>query len=254
MELDGVTYYAADANGATEFCGDAIINFTKTSNFPTVAMIPALADHVNIGFDEEIMVPWPDYGTPGVFPSFWKALHEFVISQGWKKVCFHCAAGHGRTGTGLSAMLVANAGYTAIEAVELVREQHCDEAVESMAQCTYLQVVDQYYNDREPTVENRPVSSSSFTRVAQSRQVMYPYYDRYSNNNDSDEKEKEDEFGYDFVDDEDETGYEFDDADEEALRELGYEFDDFGEDEEEEEDPEEMYEGFSGVRPNKRKL
>lgn len=157
-EIDKVGYFASGMFGALDFTGDAMVNFTRTSDVPSAATIPQLSEHVEISF-EEIMVPWPDFGTPRVKLSFWKALHEYIVEKGWYTVCFHCQMGHGRTGTALAAMLIANEGYSAQDAVETLRSSYCDEAVESAEQSIYLLEVDKYYNDREPTEESMPMPS-----------------------------------------------------------------------------------------------
>ena len=160
-EIDKIGYFAADMHGALDFTGDAMVNFTRTSDVPSSARIPQLAKHVNVTF-EEIMVPWPDFGVPRVKLSFWEALHSYIMEKGWNTVCFHCEAGHGRTGTALSAMLIANEGYSAQDAVWTIRSSYCIEAVESAEQSIYLQEVDKYYNKREPDEGNLPIPSMWF--------------------------------------------------------------------------------------------
>ena len=71
-----------------------------------------LQKHIVRPFDKEIIVPWPDFGLPSVEPTFWGALHAYARTYKADldkdvSVCFHCAAGHGRTGTALCSMLVA---------------------------------------------------------------------------------------------------------------------------------------------------
>jgi hypothetical protein len=155
ITMDGVDYFAADRQGATKFNGDIIINLTSTPNFPVV--IPEdLKEHYDIP-SEEIMVPWPDFGSPRLKMSFWETIHNVIKSREAQSVCIHCAHGHGRTGTALSCILVAMGGYSAIEAVDIVREYHCEEAVESQEQCFYILNVDHYYNNREIKEENYPM-------------------------------------------------------------------------------------------------
>lgn len=160
-EIDKVGYFASDMLNALDFKGDAMVNFTRISDIPSAATIPQLAQHIEITF-EEIMVPWPDFGVPRVKISFWKALHSYVMERGWKSVCFHCQAGHGRTGTALAAMLIANEGYSAQDAVWQIRSSYCVEAVESIEQSMYLQKVDEYYNKRELDPDAISVPSTWF--------------------------------------------------------------------------------------------
>lgn len=157
--IDDIHYMGASQSCALEFDGDLMINFTRTPDIPSVMAIPELAEYVGIRF-KEIMVPWPDLGTPHIDPGFWRALHEYIDKNNFKEVCFHCEAGHGRTGTALCAMLIANDGFSAHEAVEHVRSMYCDEAVETWEQATYLQELDEYYNDREIEREDCPIPSA----------------------------------------------------------------------------------------------
>lgn len=155
-QIDKIKYCGASQSGALEFDGDLMVNFTRTSDIPSVMNIPELAQFVDIRF-EEIMVPWPDFGTPLIDPGFWKALHNYIFSRDLTDVCFHCEAGHGRTGTALCAMLIANSGFSALDAVGHVRSIYCEEAVETWEQSQYLQELDEYYNDREIVEEDCPV-------------------------------------------------------------------------------------------------
>ncbi|MHA2280155.1 MAG: protein-tyrosine phosphatase family protein [Promethearchaeota archaeon] len=155
--MGGIDYYAADREGVTRFDGDMIINLTSTPNFPVI--IPEeLREHYDIP-SEEIMVPWPDLESPRVKMSFWETIHRVIEHRGCKTVCVHCAYGHGRTGTALSCILVAMCGHSAVDAVDTIREYHCEEAVETSEQCFYVMEVDRHYNNRELTEENFPLPS-----------------------------------------------------------------------------------------------
>lgn len=162
MTVDEVNYHGASKRGAREFFGDLMINFTNVPDIPSAVKIPQLAEHLNIGFEEEIMVSWPDFVVPSVRPTFWEALHQYIRDNKWETVCFHCEAGHGRTGTALACMLIAIQGYTPEEAVWHVRTHYCTEAVETYDQVEYLQSIDKYYNDREQKEEDLPIPSMVF--------------------------------------------------------------------------------------------
>lgn len=155
--MEGVRYFASDENGINEFDGDAIINLTSTPNIPP-SILPELKGHYDIPLNE-IMVPWPDFGKPRVKISFWETIHGVIKSKGWRTVCIHCGHGHGRTGTALSCLLVAMCGMSAIEAVDVVRGEHCVEAVETPEQCSYIMEVDYYYNKCDLVEEDFPLPS-----------------------------------------------------------------------------------------------
>lgn len=160
--IEGIEYYCADRDGVAEFVGDAAINFTGASTFPQLAHIPQLAAQIDCDY-EEIVVTWTDYGLPRVKSTFWKALHDYCKSRGWKKVCLHCIGGHGRTGTAICAMMIAVEKWTVQDAVEYVREEYCRHAVESSSQCDYLCGLDEELNDREISPDQVPESSAAIT-------------------------------------------------------------------------------------------
>lgn len=80
---------------------------------------------------------WQDMGVPPVQYAFWAELLD-LLPAGLTKVC--CHGGHGRTGTALAALyLVATPTATADEAIDLVRSDHCERAIETAGQEEYLQ-------------------------------------------------------------------------------------------------------------------
>lgn len=82
-----------------------------------------------------IKLKWNDGGAPRALATFWKALWD-VLPSGLTVIC--CVGSHGRTGTAMSALLIAN-GWSAKEAITTVRELHCPKAVETKAQVEYLE-------------------------------------------------------------------------------------------------------------------
>lgn len=207
FSYEGIEYFAADQKGVEKFGGDIVINFTKTRNTPGGNSFAALRKYFEMPFDE-LQVPWPDFGTPKVKIEFWGALHKYIKKRKWKRICFHCQGGHGRTGTALAAMLIANAGYSPLEAVEWVRETHCDESVESPSQCEYLLEVDRHYNGRDSAED---IEASVFGRITHKRSDLADYgewtYEQWLSgiDDDDDDDEKDTEMNYKFVDDDDES-------------------------------------------------
>lgn len=148
VEIDKVNYWTADEDHVMLFEGDLVINLTK---IPNVHKLPEefveFGDTFDIHF-KELMVPWPDFGIPRVSSRFWRLVHSVANKKKYKDVCIQCGHAHGRTGTALSSILIANCGYGAKEAVEFVREAHCKDSVESEEQCGYLVSLDREFNNR----------------------------------------------------------------------------------------------------------
>lgn len=163
FEIDGITYWAADADGISYFRGDLVFNLTSYANVTGAMKVPELSNHFDIAF-EELLIPWKDGSIPQVKPSFWKAMHEYALSKGYKDVGVHCLAGHGRTGTMLAAIMIAIGRWDAKESVDFIRDRYCKSAVETEVQCLYLQELDYIYNDREPSEKNEVKGSYSFRK------------------------------------------------------------------------------------------
>ncbi len=159
FKIDDVKYFAADAAGVSKFSDGLVINLCNRPNMPAETSMPLeLLVHMQLPY-KEIMVPWPDGEIPLVKSSFWKGLHEYASDQGYEKVCIHCEAGHGRTGTALSAIAIANLGWSAEQAINNVRLKHCRYMVETFDQTTYLGALDEAFNNREVFEEDLPVPS-----------------------------------------------------------------------------------------------
>lgn len=88
---------------------------------------------------QELCLNWNDFGKPPVGFDFWQKLVEALKAQQneLEQIIFCCTGGHGRTGTGMAAMLIAS-GMTSNEAVNLIRGSYCDDAVETIGQEEYL--------------------------------------------------------------------------------------------------------------------
>ena len=147
FDIDGIEYFGAERATVQHFDGDLVFNLGQEI---TASLLCAneLKRHLEPGY-EEIYIPWPDMGCPKVKLSMWRAIHEYCKSRKYTRVCFYCHHGHGRTGTALSSLLVANKGLSAIEAVDVVRSYHCSLSVETGNQCIYISEVDAYYNQQE---------------------------------------------------------------------------------------------------------
>lgn len=77
---------------------------------------------------------WPDMTAPVHVPlHFWQAL-LYRLPQ---HTAIACIGGHGRTGTALAALLIAS-GMDPTLAIATVREKHCNKAIETQGQESYL--------------------------------------------------------------------------------------------------------------------
>lgn len=94
-----------------------------------------------------ITIDWPDGGMPPVLPGFWRELAHLLHASG-DSIVVCCMGSHGRTGTALVALRMAmvDLGYVAPgqtlgDLVDEVRARHCQSAVETSAQVTYLRTL-----------------------------------------------------------------------------------------------------------------
>ncbi|MEK6883351.1 MAG: protein-tyrosine phosphatase family protein [Nanoarchaeota archaeon] len=95
---------------------------------------------------DEIWLDWDDFKTPVINVQFWKDLIQKAKENGIKRVIVTCSGGHGRTGTALSALLVA-IGVDARKAVLFLRQHYCTEAVETTDQYAYIKNLDKILNN-----------------------------------------------------------------------------------------------------------
>lgn len=82
---------------------------------------------------EVLALDWPDMGAPKCTLEFWTTLLGMLPA----KTVVACIGGHGRTGTCLCSLMIAD-GVSIYDAVPHVRKEHCEKAVESLSQMDYL--------------------------------------------------------------------------------------------------------------------
>lgn len=87
---------------------------------------------------EIAILPWPDGGTP-LFPRDTERVLSYGLeaARAGRLVEVGCHAGHGRTGTALTALMIL-AGAEPDEALNTVWSDYCEFAVETVAQERYL--------------------------------------------------------------------------------------------------------------------
>ena len=92
-----------------------------------------------------IELDFPDFGVPQVDKLFWYALCDDIVEHGIKTISTQCAGGHGRTGVQLCILYyllndddVKSTITDAGQLIELIRELHCEHAVETDGQQRYI--------------------------------------------------------------------------------------------------------------------
>lgn len=102
--------------------------FVKASNNPRYRALNPFA------WPDVITLAWPDMTAPShVGIRFWVRLREMIPQD--TAVC--CMGGHGRTGTALACLLVAD-GVGGQAAIDRVRKEHCARAIETREQENYI--------------------------------------------------------------------------------------------------------------------
>ncbi len=112
-----------------------------------------------------IKIDWSDRGVPDLGREFWDELIQ-VIRTEKKRVVISCVGGHGRTGTALS-ILAALMGIVKTDPVKFVRDNYCDEAVETIKQILYVEEmtgikVEEKSSKSYTTVYNNSYSNSDW--------------------------------------------------------------------------------------------
>ena len=150
FKLGGKKLFASSWQGLDEYSGnwDLIIDladnvrpkstvqgFVKTISSPRFKELEGFVvpTETKIVPSEILSLNWPDMSAPKATLNFWQQLWDMLPAT----TVVACVGGHGRTGTCLCALLIVN-GYSDMEAMELVRKEHCKKAVESFPQEEYL--------------------------------------------------------------------------------------------------------------------
>jgi hypothetical protein len=90
----------------------------------------------------EVSFDWDDGRDFPATIKFWKRFREICEEKNYHRLLFTCFGGHGRTGTALSAFLLANSKYYPNNGellVDQLRLHYCKEAVETLIQENYLE-------------------------------------------------------------------------------------------------------------------
>lgn len=107
-----------------------------------------------------IMVPWQDMGLPKIEREHVDAavtLACTMIDRG-DVIEVGCIGGHGRTGTFLAIIALRNGVDTPLEAIEYVRKNYCEKAIESATQEWYVEAWHAIENDLPVPEKPQPQS------------------------------------------------------------------------------------------------
>lgn len=113
---------------------DASGDVTAKGRFVDIAAGKRFQELNRYVFPEVVRLNWPDMTAPShVGIGFWSRLLAILPGH----VCLSCIGSHGRTGTAMAALLVAD-GMEAEVAIKAVRDKHCHHAIETAAQGDYI--------------------------------------------------------------------------------------------------------------------
>jgi len=111
-----------------------------------------------------VRLDWPDRQAPPVPASWWTSLLK-TLDASYSRVVCACIGGHGRTGTMLAALLLAGCNeLTPEDAVALVKEIHCDKAVEASSQFRYLATLRPEWTPTKAYKQNMEETSQWYNR------------------------------------------------------------------------------------------
>lgn len=159
-KTDGVSFAGTRITSFDGFDADLLIDFSgsitaeKLSPERTIQgpewLVSKLCRHIHR--PEVLRVEWPDMTAPHhLSPTFWVALRRALKPN--KHVVCACIGSHGRTGTGLACLMMAEdhiAGKQAdpVAAVTWIRTHHCIEAIETAEQERYVVRAAIAFNDK----------------------------------------------------------------------------------------------------------
>jgi hypothetical protein len=99
---------------------------------------------------------WPDYGIPTWYEVAYQSIQDaYGLAEGGSFVEVGCIGGHGRTGTAVACMAII-AGVPTCEAVEWVRKNYCEHAIESEKQEWWVQWFGARFYGLEPPPQPAP--------------------------------------------------------------------------------------------------
>lgn len=135
---NGAKLYGAGKFGLHKNLHDVIIdlagNVHQESFVGGSRKFHVLKKYVRYHQPEILNLDWEDYGLPPVGMRFWRTLLELIEG---KDVTVCCWGGHGRTGTAIASLMVAD-GVPPTDAMRHIWKVYCEKAIETLSQENYL--------------------------------------------------------------------------------------------------------------------
>jgi hypothetical protein len=142
--INGKTYniYAGRKHDVEDFADDydIVLNLTgyaihKRHEIP-FQELSKWRDKKHVKY-KEICLDWPDMGVVNLPKEFWIDLID-LFKKKKSKVLMFCIGGHGRTGTAMAVLMVLGLGWKPKDAVDWIRKEYCDKAIETWKQLDYI--------------------------------------------------------------------------------------------------------------------
>lgn len=135
---NGAKLFGANKYGLKQSRPDVVIDMAGNLKPNFIQNAPEkyhiLKKYVSVPEPEVLNLDWEDYGTPPVSFRFWKTLLSLIAGQ---NVTLTCMGGHGRTGTAMAALMIAD-GLAPNRAMARVWSDYCEKAIETTSQENYL--------------------------------------------------------------------------------------------------------------------
>ena len=112
-----------------------------------VLATPGFGPPARVNVKPRVIYPWADFSVPLESVRVFCETLAWLLSeiQEGKRVDVGCFGAHGRTGTLLACLLVAQ-GTTATSAIARIRSTYCTEAIETREQLRFVRMVDSVLN------------------------------------------------------------------------------------------------------------
>ena len=156
FEFDGRQVYGAGSSIIVDAKTRLVIDLAGSADRDFRSIAKFVDSESSPGFREQLIVNpvaqrlrlnWADMQAPpsGAGVSFWQKVWELMPhtpnDPEGNKTIICCMGSHGRTGTCMAALLIANCEFSMANAVNYVRYYHCVRAVESTSQIDYLRAL-----------------------------------------------------------------------------------------------------------------